>query len=77
MSEKRMLGVTAFASGEAFRDYFKATYGPTIAVYRSLGDDLDRVAELDEALATLGRDAALDPSGALEWEYLVSVMRRR
>ena len=75
-SEKRMLSVTAFASGDAFRDYFKANYGPTIAVYRSLGEDQERIAALDAALATLGNDAALDASGALGWEYLMTVMRR-
>lgn len=77
LSEKQMLSVTAFPTGEAFRDYFKANYGPTIAVYRSLGDDCDRAAALDDALAELGRSAAGDRAGEWEWEYLISVLRVR
>ena len=34
---------------EAFREWWKRNYGPTIAVYRSLADDPDRTAELDAA----------------------------
>ena len=40
---------------EAFRDYFKANYGPTIAVYRVNADDPEKVAALDRDLAELGR----------------------
>ncbi len=58
VAETRSLRVALFADGAAFRDFFKRTYGPTIAVYRSLADDPDRTAELDAALAALG-DAAL------------------
>ncbi len=63
-----------FASGADFRDFFKATYGPTIAVYRSIADDPARVAELDAALAALGDDALVD--GRMEWEYLLLTARR-
>ena len=69
------LAVDRFADGAAFRDYFKARYGPTIAVYRSLGDDTDTVAELDAALADLG-DQHL-AGGAMAWEYLLLTARRR
>lgn len=64
----RTVVVDAFETGAEFRDYFKAYYGPTIAAYRSLGDDAERVAALDRALAELG-DRALD-GGRMEWEYL-------
>ena len=47
--------VDRFATGAEFRDFFKATYGPTIAVYRAIADDPERVAALDAALAELGR----------------------
>ena len=60
---------TGSRSGAEFRDFFKATYGPTITVYRSIADDPARVAELDAALAALG-DAAL-ADGRMEWEYLL------
>src|SRR5690606_3418240 len=36
--------VSMFSTPEEFRDYFKERYGPTIATYRNLGDDADRVA---------------------------------
>ena len=49
------LRVDHFDRREAFRDYFKAIYGPTIAVYRGIADDPERVAALDDALADLGR----------------------
>lgn len=45
--------VTAFANDAHFRDFFKANYGPTIAVYNRLTEQADAVAELDAALAAL------------------------
>ncbi len=51
----RPLPVHRFASPEAFRDFFKATYGPTISAYRFIGDDPEKVAALDRDLAELGR----------------------
>ncbi|WP_136706313.1 class I SAM-dependent methyltransferase [Agromyces sp. H66] len=65
-----------FPTGEAFRDYFKQHYGPTIAVYNRIADDPDQVAALDAALAALGNDA-LDASGAMQWEYLLLTARVR
>ena len=47
------LTVDAFAGPEDFRDYFKRNYGPTMAVYKSLADQPDRVAALDGELADL------------------------
>ena len=71
--------VTVFADGAAFRDYFKANYGPTIATYRSIADDPEKVTALDDALAAHG-DLALAESGrdgVMEWEYLLVTARRR
>lgn len=65
----RTLDVDHFADGAAFRDFFKRTYGPTIAVYRSLADDPERTEELDAALAALGDDALRD--GVMGWDYLL------
>ncbi|MXP21608.1 methyltransferase domain-containing protein [Gordonia sp. HNM0687] len=62
------LEVTDFADGAAFRDFFKATYGPTIAAYRTIGDDTDRAAELDAAIAGLADRYLHD--GVMQWEYL-------
>jgi SAM-dependent methyltransferase len=71
---RRTLPVDRFADGAEFRDFFKRTYGPTIAAFRGIADDPARVAELDAALAALG-DAALGTGGAMEWEYLLLTAR--
>ena len=65
-----------FRDGADFRDDFKERYGPTIAVYRAIADDPDRVARLDAALAELG-DRALDGGTVMGWEYLLLTARRR
>ncbi len=69
VAERRALRVEHFADGAAFRDYFRAHYGPTRGVYASLADDPERTAALDRDLAELG-DRALT-HGAMEWEYLL------
>jgi len=73
-AQVRALTVSLFADGAAFRDFFKRTYGPTIAVYRALADDPDRARQLDAELAALGDDALVE--GAMEWEYLLLTGRR-
>ena len=75
VARKQVLEVDCFTTAEAFRDYFKRTYGPTIAVYRANADDPDKVAALDNALAELGRRFDLG-GGAMEWEYLLVTARR-
>src|SRR5688500_10889748 len=45
-TERRMLTVDRFHRPEDFREYFKAKYGATIAVYRSLAEEPDRAAAL-------------------------------
>jgi ubiquinone/menaquinone biosynthesis C-methylase UbiE len=73
----RSLTVTAFASPEAFRDYFKRNYGPTIAIYRSLADDPAKVEALDRDLVDLAvRFGLTERSGVTEWEYLLYTARR-
>ena len=76
-TEKRNLRVSYFAAPEAFRDYFKINYGPTISTYRFIADDADRVATLDQDLAELGRgfDVGTD-STVLDWEYLIFTARK-
>jgi hypothetical protein len=58
------------------RDFFKAAYGSTIAVYRAIADDPDKVAALDRALADLARDARRE-DGVMDWKYLLVPVRRR
>ncbi len=68
--------VTAFATAEEFRDFFKAHYGPTVVAYRGIVDEPDRVAALDADLAALARRHDLG-GGAMEWEYLLVTARAR
>jgi 2-polyprenyl-3-methyl-5-hydroxy-6-metoxy-1,4-benzoquinol methylase len=76
VAERHGLAVDRFADGAAFRDYFKANYGPTIAAYRGIADQPDRVEALDADIARLGDDALVGAS-TMEWEYLVVVARTR
>ena len=68
--------VIDFATGAEFRDYFKANYGPTITVYRTIADDPARVAALDVELADLGA-RALAGGSTMGWEYLLVTARKR
>jgi 2-polyprenyl-3-methyl-5-hydroxy-6-metoxy-1,4-benzoquinol methylase len=74
---KRTVEVALFGTPEDFRDYFKANYGPTIAVYRAIADDAGKVAALDEALAELVRrfDNG-DGTTRLDGEYLLLTARK-
>ena len=75
VTERRTLPVHHFPDGAAFRDYFKAVYGPTIAVYRNIEGDSDRIAELDAAIARVG-DSVLEGRSTMEWEYLLVTARK-
>jgi SAM-dependent methyltransferase len=74
VGQQRTLRVEGFATGAELRDFFKANYGPTIAVYRSLADEPARVEALDAALAELGDANIRD--GVMTWEYLIVTARR-
>ena len=76
-TETRTLRVTHYTSPEAFRDYFKTNYGPTISAFRFIADDPERVAALDHDLAELGQrfDIGTD-SYVLDWEYLIFIARK-
>jgi ubiquinone/menaquinone biosynthesis C-methylase UbiE len=75
---RKAVTVDRFPTPEAFRDYFKDRYGPTIAAYRAIGGDVDRVAALDRELAELARrhDRG-DGSTVMDWEYLLATARKR
>jgi SAM-dependent methyltransferase len=68
--------VDVFASPEALVDFFKSAYGPTIAVFRSLGDDAERIAALDEALVDLARRFGAGSADGMQWEYLLTTATR-
>ena len=74
ITERRSLAVDRFADGAAFRDYFKANYGPTISAYRAIADDPDRVASLDADIAALGDSVLRDST--MDWEYLLMTARK-
>ncbi|HEX5994138.1 MAG TPA: class I SAM-dependent methyltransferase, partial [Jiangellales bacterium] len=78
VAERRILDVDRFLSGAEFRDFFKATYGPTIAVYQRLAAAGDTVgmADLDRALAELGDEYMRPDTRVMEWEYLLLTARR-
>ncbi|MFF7895347.1 class I SAM-dependent methyltransferase [Streptomyces sp. NPDC007907] len=78
-AERGTVRVDRFETPEAFRDYFKERYGPTISVYKNIAGEPERAAALDGALVDLARDGDLGtgPGGtALEWEYLLLTARR-
>ena len=74
VARQQRLRVDRFADGAEFRDFMKASYGPTLAVYRALAGDPDRTEALDAALAALADGALHD--GVMEWEYLLVTARR-
>jgi len=74
VAHQQSLRVDRFADGAEFRDYMKAHYGPTIAVYRFVADEPAKVAALDADLAALGDRFLHD--GVMVWEYLLVTARR-
>jgi ubiquinone/menaquinone biosynthesis C-methylase UbiE len=73
---RHRLHVDRFASAGEFREFFKARYGPTIAVYKANAADPERCAQLDQDLDTLA-DRYGAAGGSMEWEYLILTARRR
>jgi ubiquinone/menaquinone biosynthesis C-methylase UbiE len=82
VAERRLLRIDRFGSPEEFRDFFKAYYGPTIAAYKQIADQPDKVASLDAELAELSRRAfaateGTPDAGTMQWEYLLLTCRVR
>lgn len=75
---RKAVTVDRFGSPEAFRDYFRDRYGPTVAAYRAAGGDPERAAALDRELADLARryDRG-DTTTVMEWEYLLAIAIKR
>jgi SAM-dependent methyltransferase len=75
---RQKVRVDRFADPQAFLDYFKTRYGPTIAAYRAIAEDPDRVAALDRDLTELAQRHD-HGSGAtvMDWEYLLFTARKR
>jgi SAM-dependent methyltransferase len=68
-----------FASPEAWKDYWKTVYGPTIAVYRYVGDNPQDVAALDADLTALATryDRGTGSTTVMDWEYLLFTARKQ
>jgi SAM-dependent methyltransferase len=78
VARRQTLTTDLFPTPEAWLEYWKSVYGPTIAVYRHIADDLDKVAALDRDLTALA--ARYDRgTGAtvMNWEYLILTARKR
>jgi len=75
VARQQALRVDRFTDGAHFRDFMKANYGPTLAVYRFIGENPEKVAALDADMAALG-DRFLD-DGVMPWEYLIVTAKRR
>ncbi|MCQ1956594.1 class I SAM-dependent methyltransferase [Arthrobacter sp. zg-Y826] len=76
-AERRTVRVDRFATPEEFLAFFKANYGPTIAVYKSIAGSPDRAAALDEELMALVRRFSAGTGGtAMDWEYLLVTAHR-
>ncbi|MBA2769756.1 MAG: class I SAM-dependent methyltransferase [Sporichthyaceae bacterium] len=78
VARRQTVTVDHFDVPEAFRDYFKARYGPTIAVYRAIADDPERVGALDRDLDDLAKrhDHGTE-SLVMDWEYLLLTARKK
>ena len=78
VARRQTLTTDPFPTPEAWRDYWKTVYGPTIAVYRTIADDPERVAALDRDLAALVArfDRGTDTT-VMDWEYLILTARKR
>jgi ubiquinone/menaquinone biosynthesis C-methylase UbiE len=73
--QRRQLDTDRFADAEEFVEFFKRAYGPTVAAYRNLAGQPERVSELDEALLDLAR-RHVDGGRVTGWEYLLLTARR-
>lgn len=71
-TRRQTVTVDRFADPDAFRDYFKTRYGPTVAAYRGIAEHSDRVVALDRDLADLAQrhDRGTDAT-VMDWEYLL------
>lgn len=75
-AERRSVVVEDFDKPSDFREYFKKVYGPTIAVYKFISEDPERVAALDAALDDLATRFT-ESDGTMRWEYLLFTATRR
>lgn len=75
---RQVLSIELFPSPQLWLDYWKKVYGPTIAAYRGIADDPERVAALDVDLTALAArfDRGADTT-VMDWEYSILTARKR
>lgn len=77
VARRQIVTTGGWTSPDAWRDHWKTVYGPTIATYRNIAGDPERVAALDRDLAALAaRYDHGNGTTVLDWEYLVLTARR-
>ncbi|MBT2400145.1 class I SAM-dependent methyltransferase [Streptomyces sp. ISL-100] len=77
-ARRQTVRVDRFRKPEDFREYFKTNYGPTIATYRNIAEDPDRVAALDRDLDALAqRHGGGVDNVVMDWEYLLFTAPKR
>lgn len=77
VARRETVTIDYFDRPEDFRDYFKRNYGPTIAVYRFIAEDPERVAALDRELTALAeRFNTGTGTTTMEWEYLLLTAKK-
>lgn len=76
-ARRQEVRVDHFGQPSMFREYFKSNYGPTVAIYRGIAGDPERVAALDRDLDDLARrfDHGTG-STVMGWEYLLLTARK-
>ena len=78
VTRRQTVTIDRFATPEAWREYWKTVYGPTIAVYRHIGGDPEDVAALDRDLTGLATrfDRGIETT-VMDWEYMILTARTR
>jgi hypothetical protein len=77
VARRQTVTVAGFPTPEAWRDFWKSVYGPTIVAYRNVADEPERVSALDRDLAALAaRYDRGSGSTVMDWEYLLLTARR-
>jgi ubiquinone/menaquinone biosynthesis C-methylase UbiE len=78
-AEKRTLAIRSFHQPQDFLRYFKSHYGPTISVYKFIGDDAEKAKALDTGLIELAEsfgEAHGDAVWQMQWEYLLLTAKK-
>jgi SAM-dependent methyltransferase len=77
VARRQSVAVGGQPTPEAFREFWKQVYGPTIVAYRNIAGDPDRVAALDRDLTALvARYDRGTGMTVMDWEYLLVTARR-